>query len=77
MHPLTPNLTELSLDDLNTKYNELSKRAMQCQRMGSNSMLIQISMVLDDYRNEIARRQQKIYEEANSKHDFNSIININ
>jgi hypothetical protein len=76
MHPLTPNLTEMKLEELHAKYNELSKKAIQCQRTGSYSLMNQISMVLEDYSAEIARRQQQMYEEANKKHNFDGIIDI-
>jgi hypothetical protein len=76
MHPLTPDLSEFSIDDLQAKYNDLSKKAIQCQRMGSYSMMNQISMLLEDYSAEIARRQQKIYDDANKEHNFEKIIDI-
>ena len=77
MHPLTPNLTTLTLEELNTKYSELTKRMLQAQRMGNGSLIHQIGMVLEDYRNEINARQRKIIDDATKTGNFKNIIDIN
>lgn len=77
MHPLTPNLTELSLDELQSKYNELTKKISQSQRLGNSSLMNQLYMILEDYRMEISVRQQKIYDDINKNPNFKNIIDIN
>ena len=77
MHPLTTDLSKLSTEELNTKYNELVKKMLQAQRMGSGSLVNQVGMILEDYRVELSRRQQKILDDANKNANFKNIIDIN
>ena len=77
MHPLMPNLSELSLEELTTKYNELVKRLTQAHRIGNGNLVRQVSMLLEGYRSELSQRQQKILDEANKKANFKNIIDIN
>lgn len=77
MHPLTPDLSNLSTEDLNTKYNELVKRMLQAQRMGNGSLINQVGMLLEDYRVELSKRQQKLLDDANKNANFKNIIDIN
>jgi hypothetical protein len=77
MHPLTPDLSNLPTEELSTKYNELVKRMLQAQRMGNGSLINQVGMILDDYRVELSKRQQKILDDANKNANFKNIIDIN
>jgi hypothetical protein len=75
LHPLAPDLSNLNMDELLEKYNQLTKRYIQAQRLGSGSVLGQMSMLLEDYRQEIGRRQQKMLEDASNKNkNFRNII---
>jgi|DEB19_MinimDraft_3_1074340.scaffolds.fasta_scaffold169402_2 hypothetical protein len=77
LHPLAPDLSNLNMDELLEKYNQLTKRYIQAQRLGSGSVLGQMSMLLEDYRQEIGRRQQKMLEDASNKNkNFRNIIDI-
>jgi len=78
MHPLTPNLTELSESDLQKKYTDLNTRLSQAYRMGNGPLVEQVRMMLDDYTAEIGRRQQKMMDELmeRSGDKFNGIIDI-
>lgn len=77
LHPLAPDLSNLNMDELLEKYNQLTKRYLQAQRVGSGSVLGQMSMLLEDYRTEIGRRQQKMLEDASNKNkNFRNIIDI-
>lgn len=76
-HPLAPDLSSLTNDELYGKYNELNNRFSQAQKAGSMSVLGQMRMLLEDYRAEIARRQQKLLDEATQKNNnFKNIIDI-
>jgi hypothetical protein len=77
MHPLSPDLTKFSLEELNSKYNELVKRQLQSQRSGNWGLMNQVSMLLEDYKAEIGRRQQQLLDEANKNANFKNIIDIN
>jgi hypothetical protein len=76
MHPLAPNLSELTIEELTGKYNELVKKTLQAQRMGSGSLINQLGMLMEDYRLEISRRQQQILADANKNASFKNIIDI-
>ena len=78
MHPLTPDLSGLTIDELQTKHNELVKRMMQVQRTGPSGAMGQLAMFLDDYKNEISSRQQKMLDEISKDNkNFKNIIDIN
>jgi len=77
MHPLVSNLSELSTEELTTKYSELTKRLNQAHRMGNGSLLNQLQMLMEDYRAELSRRQQKMLDDANKNASFKNIIDIN
>ena len=77
MHPLTPDLSQLSLDELQSKYNDLLKRYNQAHQMGSAHLTGQIIMLIEDYQSEIKNRQQKLLDEINNKNNnFKNIIDI-
>ena len=50
MHPLGPDLTGLSDDELHTKYSELQKRFGQAYRFGPQSIIPQLQMLMQDYQ---------------------------
>lgn len=77
MHPLAPDLSKLSLDELNSKYGDLLKRITYAYRVGQTDMIQQIQMLMEDYQNEIQLRNRKALEEMekNSK-NFKNIIDI-
>lgn len=77
MHPLSPNLTTLSMDELVKKQGELITRMNTAYRMGRPEIVQQLQMLLDDYQNELSVRSQKQLEEMekNSK-QFKKIIDI-
>ena len=69
MHPLTPDLSGLSDDELHKKRAELSNRMMFAYRMGHGDMIGLIQLVMGDYDMEVQRRNQKMLDdlEKNSK----------
>jgi hypothetical protein len=76
-HPLTPDLSKLTLDELNSKYGDLLKRTTYAYNIGNPDMVQQLQMLMEDYRNEIDIRNRKQLEEMekNSK-NFKNIIDI-
>lgn len=77
MHPLTPDLSNLTLEELQAKYNELTKKYSQAQRVGSWALMGQAAMIIEDYKMEISRRQQKLLDDINNKNNnFKNIIDI-
>jgi hypothetical protein len=76
-HPLTPNLSEVPMDDLVNKYNDLYKRMGMASRWGNGAMLGQLRLILEDYQAEIDRRNAKQLEEMQNKSgQFKDIIDI-
>ena len=74
-HPLGPDLTGLSDDELFAKINDLNSK--MAQAYGSGSVLGQMHMIMAQLQNEYQNRNAKKLEamEKNSK-NFKSIINI-
>jgi hypothetical protein len=64
MHPLAPDLTKLSDEELHTKRSELQNRMGSAYRMGSADMVGQLQLLLQDYAMEVERRNQKMMEDA-------------
>lgn len=76
MHPLAPDLSGLSNDELLNKYNELNSKFMMASRTGSG-VVMQMNMLLEDYRAELRRRQEKMLSDATNKNpNFKNIIDI-
>lgn len=76
-HPLTPDLSKLTLDELNNKYGELLKRTTAAYRMGNSDMVYQLQLLMEDYQAEIQVRNAKALQdmEKQSK-QFKNIIDI-
>lgn len=77
MHPLAPNLSNLTDDDLHSKRAELQNRMMFAYRMGHGDMIGQIQLLLNDYDMEIQKRNQKMLDDMNKNgKNFADKINI-
>jgi hypothetical protein len=77
MHPLSPNLTQLSDTELHKKYNELVTKLTQSYRFGSTSIVGQLQLILNDYKTEIDQRNQKILDDlAKKSKNLSGIIDI-
>jgi hypothetical protein len=77
MHPLTPDLTKLSQDELANKINELSNRINTAYRWGNATMIGQLQMLMQDYQAEMAERNRRQLEEMEKRSaNFKNIIDI-
>jgi len=77
MHPLAPDLSKLTEDELHQKRAELNNRLMFAYRMGQGDMIGQIQMLVNDYDMEIQKRNQKILDDLSKNNkNFNDKINI-
>lgn len=76
MHPLIGDLSSLKDSEVDAKINELSKKYFST---GSFELREQISMVLDSYRQESAKRQAEAYEKLmqSRNKDLDKLINVN
>jgi hypothetical protein len=68
------------MEELTTKYSELSKRYNQAWRFGPQSIMPQIQMMMDHYQAEINARTQKQMEDmerrASDGKGYKGIIDI-
>jgi hypothetical protein len=60
MHPLTPDLTNLTDEELVNKRTELQNRLSYAYRIGNADLTQQLNMLTQDYTWEIERRNQKM-----------------
>lgn len=77
MHPLAPDLSTLSDNDLHKKHGELVQRLSQAYRIGPSGIIGQLQMLLENYNSEIQRRNQKLMDELMKKgKNMSGIIDI-
>jgi hypothetical protein len=77
MHPLAPNLTGLSDDELHKKRAELQNRMTFAYRMGQGEIIGQIQLLLGDYDMEIQKRNQKMLDDMQKNNkNFKDKIDI-
>jgi hypothetical protein len=81
MHPLAPDLSSLSDDELYKKFNDLQGRFTQAYRFGPTSVIPQLQMLIAGYQEEIARRQSKMMKDMEERANrdgkgFKNIIDI-
>ena len=74
-NPLLEGMSELSDDQLLGKINELNTKMRQASQAGMYSAIGQITVVLNEYQEEMHRRHQKALEEGADK--FDELIDVN
>lgn len=67
MHPLTPDLSGLSNDELHSKRADLQNKLMFAYKMGQGDLIQQLNLVIGDYDIEIEKRNQKLLAEIEAK----------
>ena len=63
MHPLIPDLTKLSEEELHNKRTELQNRLGYAYRIGNGEMVHQLQLLLQDYAFEVERRYKKLLDD--------------
>jgi hypothetical protein len=77
MHPLAPDLSGISDDELHKKRAELQNRMVFAYRMGHGDIIGQIQLLLGDYDMEIQKRNQKMLDDMNRNNpNFKDKIDI-
>jgi hypothetical protein len=76
-HPLTPDLSKLSMEDLTNKISDLQRRLTYAFRIGQSDMVGQLQLLMQDYNTELSERNRRQLEEM-EKHSkqFKNIIDI-
>ena len=76
-HPLINNIDDLSLEDLQTKISDLSKKLGIAHRSGNAALRQQVQMALETFQNKYKEKQQKIWDQAKQNgQDFSNKIDI-
>ena len=76
MHPLSPDLSKLTDDELQQKRGELQNRLMS-YRMGNADLVMQVQLLLGDYDMELQARNQRMMDQmSKASKNFGNIINI-
>ena len=64
MHPLAPDLSKLTDEELHTKRGELQSRMNYAYNVGNGDLVMQLQLLSQDYLMEVERRNQKMLEDA-------------
>lgn len=76
-HPLLENMSQLKDSEIENKIQDLSRKYFQA----SNNMAVQhqILNLLNSYKEELATRRAKLWQEQNAKRDtdLDNLINVN
>lgn len=76
-HPLAPDLSGLTTEELHSKYNDLVSRLNQAYRFGPAQAIPQIQMLQEHYQQEIQNRNAKQMEELQKRSaNLKNIIDI-
>jgi uncharacterized protein YbaP (TraB family) len=75
MHPLIPNLSTLKENEIENKLQELTKKYFQSS---NPNVKHQITIIIEDYKQELAARRNKMWQEQYQKRDtdLDSLINV-
>lgn len=78
-HPLLPDLKEIKDQDLEIKITELTNKYYIAARTGNGAVCSQIAIVIDQYKDELHKRQQDKLNKISSKNQntgLDDLINI-
>lgn len=76
-HPLINNVDNLTLDELQAKINDLTKKLAWAHRSGNAHLCNQIRMALETFQNKHREKQQALWDSKNKNGpDFSDKIDI-
>lgn len=76
-HPLITNIDDLTLEQLQERITELSRKLGQAHRMGNADLRRQVQMALDTYQNRHREQQQALWRQTRTDDpDFADRIDI-
>lgn len=76
-HPLSPDFTKLTNEELQEKLSKLQNQMIFASRSGNGELVGQMQLVLNDLNLEMERRNQKILADLEKKSPgFSDKINI-
>ena len=68
-HPLINSLDDLTMDQLESKINELNNKLMIAYRTGNGYLCDQIRMALESYKAKLFDKREEQYKKATEKFD--------
>ena len=74
-HPLQEDLTKFTDSEIESKLQELSRKYLAAQRMGSRDLLTQLSTFVTIYRDELSRRYMS-RNKGDLDKDLDQLINV-
>jgi hypothetical protein len=76
-HPLINNIDDLSMEQLQERITELTRKVGIAHRMGNAQLRHQVQMALETYQNKYRERQQALWKKADDAGtDFGDRIDI-
>ena len=76
-HPLINNIDDLSMEQLQERITELSRKVGMAHRMGNADLRHQVQMALETYQNKYRERQQALWKKDDDQGaDFFDRIDI-
>lgn len=75
-HPLIGSLDELTLEELSSKINELTKKLSIATRSGNGHLCNQIRMAMENFQNKYQEKLKESYSKAQGNTNFDDKINI-
>jgi hypothetical protein len=74
-HPFVSDLSSKTLDELTDTISKLNKQLQYMYRIGKTDMVSQISMAINSYKSEYAKRQQEMWDKK-TPHNMDKKIDI-
>lgn len=71
MHPFINDLSEKSLEELQTTITKLTGNLNYVYRTQNHAMIQQLHMVIDSYKAEVSKRLDDLYKKQNLKNTIN------
>lgn len=71
IHPFLPDLSTMSLEELQEKSSKLTQNLTFAYRMGNTALIQQVNMVLEGYKTEISKRLDDLYKKQNLGNQVN------
>jgi hypothetical protein len=69
-HPFMPDISNKSIDELQASMQDLTSKLTFAHRNGKEFMINQITMVLEGYRKEYAKRMDELYKKQNIQNNI-------
>ena len=70
-HPFIGDLSDKTLDELQTTINELTKKLSYAYRINHIGMVHQLNMAMDSYKTEANKRLDELYKKQNIQNQIN------